>query len=707
MKKLFISMAAAAMCASAFAGTRILYEQNFETVTDPAAAGWSFGGASMSIASDEYGKFLELALGQNNGRSGQVTWGNEVFLNKDGESVLDGDTYNVSFDFSIKQNANNQFGSGLTLFTNHAPVGNQGYRLPWNPGGVWSNYVFDLSQCNTAADPDMIATINAPFKAETTTNDAGEEVTNYSIDTTEQYTLATGNWYTVSNTVNVVTREVEYKVEDLMGNMLTSGTMTVPQTNVNGEDISMFVEGLYVMESRYQTIIDIDNIKISFDSDGDYANPPTVALTRLGKTADEELNLNLRAYTISFLDGETLHVTGTDGQTVEVEWADCEGSYVYDTTVSGTITAWTTCGTATSEPVSVVADCVPCPLPSVSAAITSVQAGYGKTYTLNVSNADVPLQPTIFIDYKFVGKSGKVVEVEGVASGAQVVVDEEGVLSVTSTAFGYQATTATVDNNIEYVVKKEYDFARMSKEELAKAGFSTWDVLNSGATSGFNNWTARHRLFYNLAGSETVNEEGATVYTEVYPFGFIAEDNTTNVIEYSVIEAADNAAGSEHFEGLDVYVGHNLCAMYRVGVFNNETGGGNNKNIDIYNLDPTDVVIANKINNYGGNSNHPVVATDEEYYAQLEGENFVYLPQEDTEKVGEDIVGLGTYSVHVDVYRIDTTCAKLTIFAQAEGGAVEGVEAEVEGDNYYYTIDGLRLAEPTRPGLYIHNGKKI
>lgn len=701
-------MSAAAMCATAFAGTRILYEQNFETVTDAAAAGWSFGGASMTIASDDYGKYLELALGQNNGRSGQVTWGNGIFLDKDGEPILEGDTYEVMFDFSIKQNANNQFGSGLTIFTNHAPVGNQGYRLPWNPSGVWSNYVFDLSQCNTAADPDMIATINAPLKVETSTNDQGEEVKNYSIDTSQQYTIATGNWYTVKNTVNVNTREVEYQVVDLAGNELASGTMTVPQTNVNGEEISMYAEGLYVMESRYQTIIDIDNIKVSFESENDYANPPTIALTRLGKTAEEDLELKMRGYTISFLDGETLHVTGTEGNTVDVEWADCDGAYIYDTTTSGTIKAWTTCGEATSTVVEATADCVPCPLPTVAAAITSVSAGYGKTYTLSVSNAEVPLQPTIFIDYRFTGKSGKVIEETGVASGASVTVEEEGVLSITSTAFGYQATTTSVDNDIQYIVKKEYDFARMSKEELAKAGFSSWNVLNSGSTSGFDNWTARKRLYYNLAGSETTDEEGNIVYTAVYPFGFVAEDNTTNVIEYSEIMSEDNAAGSTHFEGLDVFVGRNLCALYRIGVYNNETGGGNNKNIDIYNLDPTDVVIANKINNYGGNSNHPVVATDAEYYAMLEGENFVYLPTEDTSKDGEgNEIGLGTYSVHVDIYRIDTTCAKLTIFAQAEGGSVENVEAETNTDDHYYTIDGLRLDQPDRPGLYIHKGKKV
>lgn len=38
---------------------------------------------------------------------------------------------------------------------------------------------------------------------------------------------------------------------------------------------------------------------------------------------------------------------------------------------------------------------------------------------------------------------------------------------------------------------------------------------------------------------------------------------------------------------------------------------------------------------------------------------------------------------------------------------VEEIAIESVEDPYYYSIDGVRIAEPTRPGLYIHNGKKI
>jgi hypothetical protein len=39
--------------------------------------------------------------------------------------------------------------------------------------------------------------------------------------------------------------------------------------------------------------------------------------------------------------------------------------------------------------------------------------------------------------------------------------------------------------------------------------------------------------------------------------------------------------------------------------------------------------------------------------------------------------------------------------------AVEGVKAEVAGDNSWFNIGGQRVAQPTKKGLYIHNGKKV
>ncbi len=717
MKKLFLTLAATALCATGFAGTRVLYQQNFETASDVAATGWTYGGGSISIASDEYGKYLELSQGQNNGRSGYVQWGSDIFLDANGESVLEDGTYHVEFDFSIAQNSNNQYNSEITLFTNELGIANQPYRGRWSdPIGPYNSFLFDAYQCNTAADTDMLVAINAPYN-ETVAEDG---TVSYSVDTTDQSTLITGEWYTVSLDVNVNTRVVEYQVESLTGTILKSGTYTVPETNLGtaeGTEVSMYAEGLWVMVARYNTIMDFDNIVISFDSSVDTANAPTIALKSVGVDANEEVNLNMRAYSITFLPGETLHLTGTDGTAEEVEYDDCDGLYVYYTETSGTIKAYTTCGTATSDVVEVEVECVPCVLPAAEVTITSVEAGYGKTYKLSVDNSEVPTQPTIFINYVFNSANGDVLSGENLASGESITLTDAGTLTLTTASFGFQSTTTTVQNNILFKVKNEWDFARMSDEEIKAAGFTNWQVLNSATTSGFSNWTARKRLYYYDSATATVDEEsGETVYTAVYPFGYISDDDTVNVLDYSEIgtEGDDlgiNVADYELFPGITVFAGHNVTYLKHLGVTNNATSGGNYKNIVVLNVDPTDFIVANLISSYGSNSNHPIVATTEEYYGLLEGEDSVYLPEQVTETVGEGDdateVGTGVYNVTVPVYRIDTVCTKLTVYAQ-DPDAVEGVQAtEVAGDNYYYTIDGLRLAQPTRPGLYIHNGKKI
>lgn len=51
-------------------------------------------------------------------------------------------------------------------------------------------------------------------------------------------------------------------------------------------------------------------------------------------------------------------------------------------------------------------------------------------------------------------------------------------------------------------------------------------------------------------------------------------------------------------------------------------------------------------------------------------------------------------------------------FVTNSGYETEGVNditvaPEVEGNNKYYNLQGIEVADPTQPGLYIHNGKKI
>lgn len=714
MKKFLLTLGVASLAISSFASTRILYQQNFETCKTIEEAGWSIGGGSASIASNEYGNFLELALGQNNGRSAQVTWGSDIFM-EDGNYIVEEDgTYNIEFIFKIVTGSTNQYNGCLTIFTNHAPVTNQPYRNPWSPAGYWQNYLFDMSQ----VDKDATA-----FAINGGTIESSDEngAKTYAIDYSDPTTFSLGSYYRVSLTVNPSSREVNYEVTD-PGNdneIVKDGVLEVPETDVNGDPISMWAEGMFVMLARYQTTYNIDDILISTETSYDYANAPAITLTRLGKTADEKEDLDLRAYTITFGVDETLYVIGTDGKETEVSWDECEGSYEYETSTSGTLKAYTKVGDAKSTEVETIVDCNPVVLPEITATISAVTEGFGKTYTLTVSNAEVPMRPNIFIEYEFTGVNGESISATDLASGAKVTVTEEGTLKLIASAFGYESKTVTIKNDLEFETKKVWDFARMTEEELNAVGFKLDQTCNSDQMSGFNNWSARKRLFYNLEGSETTNESGDVVYTAVYPFGFIATDNTTNVIKYSVIDNSAAEAPLPLFDGLTIFPDKgklsaglpNVGMMYRIGLFNDQTNNTNN-NIIVNDLDKSDFVVVNYINNYGGNSIHPVVATDEDYYKVLAGEDAVYSVAQSGVEVmegeGEAAVGTGVYTLTHALYRVDTACTKITVFKQkGSQSGVAGVEAEVEGDNWYYSIDGVRMAEPTRPGIYIHNGKKI
>lgn len=46
------------------------------------------------------------------------------------------------------------------------------------------------------------------------------------------------------------------------------------------------------------------------------------------------------------------------------------------------------------------------------------------------------------------------------------------------------------------------------------------------------------------------------------------------------------------------------------------------------------------------------------------------------------------------------------VFADAPHTGLDNVQAG-QGDGYYYTLQGVRLAYPTTPGIYIHNGQKV
>ena len=55
----------------------------------------------------------------------------------------------------------------------------------------------------------------------------------------------------------------------------------------------------------------------------------------------------------------------------------------------------------------------------------------------------------------------------------------------------------------------------------------------------------------------------------------------------------------------------------------------------------------------------------------------------------------------------ETISAKITI-VDDEPTAIQTVQQDADkADNAYYTLSGVQVAQPTAPGIYIHNGHKI
>lgn len=693
MKKILSLVAGAVMVLSAQANTRVLYSQTFEGVTDAEKVGWTKHDkdTGLSIGSDEEGSFLSVTT-TGNDRAAYLFWGDAIYTDKEGQSFVTDGEYKVTFDFNYQTGANNHYNTSMTVFSGAYTLDKNNHQS-WGFIGESDNWLFDMTQ--TDADNNFIC----------------------DKDTANKAMISIGEWYTAEVTVNINDRTATYDVYPATSSTSTfTGTYAIPDT------VEIMATGFNILMGRYSSVMLIDNLQVSCESDVDVANDPVIALSRIGTVYNEATDsyvasLNTRAYTITFAEGHTLTVKGTDGQTETVDYLDCEGKYEYETSTSGTLEAFTTYGTANSELVTMAVDCTPCKLPKAEAVISNVKAGFAKEYTLQVSNADVPLQPTIYLEYIFTAKDGTVTTEKNLTTGAKLQAPGEGELVVKTSALGYEGNEMSVLNSIEYIVKKVHDFARMTPDEITALGFAKIDDLNSSTTSGESNWTARKRLFYYDIATKTTNEAGEDVYTAVYPFGYVEGDDNACIHRYH-LSIDDLLAGKDsttfpgvvlwnpNFNSKESSAPSPVQWDEHLGILSNSTAN-NNRPVTFLDLKATDFLVVNTINDYGSNSNHPIVATAAEYYEVLEGANTVVAGTEAV-PAGEAVDYNATYSYAFQLYRIDTVLTKATIFGLADEEGVASVAVDQNNeDPYYYTIDGLRLLQPTKAGLYIHGGKKV
>ena len=88
-----------------------------------------------------------------------------------------------------------------------------------------------------------------------------------------------------------------------------------------------------------------------------------------------------------------------------------------------------------------------------------------------------------------------------------------------------------------------------------------------------------------------------------------------------------------------------------------------------------------------------------------------YLNTKNDKISADDPVDIGEYYVIVEIPETDlyeglpsTMFGPFEIYSEAT--SLQEMGAAKEGDNAWYTIQGIRVPAPTAPGIYIHNGKK-
>ena len=463
------------------------------------------------------------------------------------------------------------------------------------------------------------------------------------------------------------------------------------------------------------------------------------------------------------MEGETLHVKGTDGSEKTIGYFDAgevAGQYVITTTQSGTISAYTTAGTMTSETVTMEVNCEPIVLPSPTYAIISAAEGYEKTYQFTIDNTSVEMQPEIFMDFSFKSDNGTDDFVlTNQNNGAQVTLPSKGTLTVTTKALGYANGSTTIKNDMEFVVKHDIDIQHITADELLAKGFEKMDDLDSNTTSGESNWTARLRLYYDILTGEK-DEEGNDLYTRYPVYGFTKatvklEDGTEveQTYDYEPIQRyrylqskLNEETAHSLFAPMYVWYGTtgvdksyyeedgvtpkvdpagnpggttNLQVKLGIGiVFSGQVNDAENYNpnsiayspilintttMGVDGLTDEDMIVVSKIDNYGGGSVHPQFpAGTDPAAAKVEYKKMHLGATNSTCK------GTETFTL----YRVDTALNRVLVLSPSTSGIDEifNADQKVISDHNapIYNLNGVQVnAKNLKAGVYVKQGKKF
>ena len=452
------------------------------------------------------------------------------------------------------------------------------------------------------------------------------------------------------------------------------------------------------------------------------------------------------------MEGETLHLTGTDGSQKTIGYYDTGevlGQYVYTTTTSGTISAYTTVGTMTSETATMDVNCSPIVLPTPTYAIVSAAAGYEKVYQFTVDNSGVEMQPEIFMDFSFKSENGTDDFVlSNQNNGAKVTVPSKGTLTVTTKASGYASSTTSLMNDQSYEITQDIDLQHLTGADLLAKGFVAMDPLDSETTSGENNWTGRQRLYYQIENGGT-DDEGKPTYDKYLVWGpstiggepiqryqylqsnlnaetahslfaplylwYGTEGVTPSITKYyeedGVTPKVDHLGHTGGSTNVKMYEGIGLCFSGNLGdggdFYTSETMtyaaiAVNYVTLGVDGLTSNDMILVSKITDYGSTSAHPQfpLGTDpaeakNQYLASNLGDNKEIISS-----------GLETFQL----YRVQDAITRVQVLSPGTSGIKDIVAGQVISDHNapIYNLNGVQVnAKSLKPGVYVKQGKKF
>ncbi len=755
MKKVkhFALLATAAACTvSAHAGILTGYNQNFESVTDPAEINWALqnGDVQSVITKDEAGNSY-FRVGhlnsKGNGRWSYLLWGQDV-LNGIPAAYANNNII-VSFDFAL-QSSNNQYDTNLAILTeDDATFASKATTNPWTDFAL-KDVVTEEGDGGYPVYQEGLGNFFFSLKEQNTTN-----IFSINGNASTTFTNTSNTWYHLESVLNQTTKVVTTKVTTLDG----SATVLEASRTLGGNTIPT---GLYLYHARYTNVLNIDNIKVGVVVDFDVPETPGYALIGIDQEK-REYKFSCASGTMKYALSNGLEGLDADEEplkTVGIIDDIMKDGVVF--TKSGTLSLWAESGGLSSDTVFVDIDCSVVKLPAPVATMTAAQTGSKKSYQISIDNSSVPTKPNIGYKYVIFDKDGNAIQrndnADEDAINNSTLTFEAGTLAVWAVSYGFEASdTLFIRNDTQYSFDEAndvIDFAHMSAEDIASYGFEATTDLNNIKTSGELNWTARFRIYdYILKEGVNINnpQVGDTVLytaaslagmynaddpaTDEALAGLIGNSNTIGAQYFSyhpikrfvhssigiapvtddegnvTTATADSATAAGVFKHVGLWwyegLGNKAMPVYigqNIGLYGNSTAY-NALPIYFHGLADDDVVLVYTLNNYGDNSIHNLVASEADAIASQ------HAP------ITNIVKGNGEFTIN----RIDEALARIEILHVGEtivvaqpnfnaSTAVKNVSANnvAPADNTIYNLQG-QVVSPSalRPGIYIQNGKKF